>query len=551
MNKITLFLTLPMFVLMPLFASAQDIPANTKAKIEETAKAKNISERKREAWINRQIEAWESINAMVFSIPKTDVEKIKTSAQEKFPWHFSKQETFIAEQSEALTEIFELKSNFNKGEFEPLFSALRAEKNGDYRAVADALNAAIESKGEIDQFVIEGIDKQLFEIIKKGAAAQYPTDLKAQLAALQKMASLVELANEAKASKESAQSAEVKVSRTEQIKKAEEIFKKSTLTINGNGKTATGIVMKVKGENALIFPAELYSSSGLAAINSAGEEVNISLKKVFAAKNAPLMLVFLPELPIELVPFEFASNNEIRECIGKDVILIGNYGEMIRPVLMKLTKAVRENLKTISPVLNMYYEGSMLLHPKTYKPLGFCVQQDKVFPDFDFTSNRLLNDYNRAVEKGSRYLDILRADIPLKWEAVNAEKMREQTKSAEQLKELNTALATIISGSFEEAKRQKLTTPIAEKYEKILSTRMDISKLRVEYRTYMNALVVMIRKHVTKIKSNDIYANLKKDLGFQLKFTNAVHEEIKKEMSNHSHTLAPKEFRKAFEDEGA
>ena len=95
MNKIRLFLTLPMFVLMPLFASAQDIPANTKAKIEETAKAKNISERKREAWINRQIEAWESINAMVFSIPKTDVEKIKTSAQEKFPWHFSKQETFI------------------------------------------------------------------------------------------------------------------------------------------------------------------------------------------------------------------------------------------------------------------------------------------------------------------------------------------------------------------------------------------------------------------------------------------------------------------------
>ena len=307
---------------------------------------------------------------------------------------------------------------------------------------------------------------------------------------------------------------------------------------------------KIKGENALIFPAELYSSAGLAAINSSGEEVNISLKKVFAAKNAPLMLVFLPELPIELVPFEFASNDEIKECIGKDVILIGNYGEMIRPVLMKLTKAVRDNLKTVSPVLNMYYEGSMLLHPKTYKPLGFCIQQEKVFPDFDFTSNRLLNDYNRAVEKGSRYLDILRADMPLKWEAVNAEKMREQIKVAQQLKELNTALASIISGSFEEAKRQKLTTAIVEKFEKVLNTRMDITKIRVEYRTYMNALIVMIRKHISKIKTNDIYANLKNDLGFQLKFTNTIHEEIKKEMSNNSHTLAPKEFKKAFENEG-
>ncbi len=553
MNKITLILALFASSFLTSVASAQDVPADIRAKIEKTAKANTkIPEHKREAWVERQVEAWQSINAMSFPLPKTDVEQIKNEAQKQFPYHYSKQEAFIADQTEALVEIFELKTNFGKEEFEKLFSELKASKKGDYRAIVTAVNSMLEVKNELDQFAIEGMDATMFAIIKKGVAAQYPTDYKAQLNALKQQANLMALANEAKeaqAEKEKVP-AEVKMSKTEQIKKAEDIFKKSTLILNSNGKTATGIVVKVQNITALMFPADLYSFGGLTATNTSGEEATISLEKAYAAKNAPLMLVPLPEIPIEVSPIEFASNDDIKTSLGQNAILIGNYNEMIRPIMIKITKVVKDRLLTITPISVMYYEGSLMLHPTSYKILGVCVKQPKELPPFDFTSNRLKLDFERAVEKKSRYLNVRRGDAPIKWEPINIEKMKQQMASINDIKELNTTLSTIISGKFSEAKDQKLVAGLIEKYTKVLNTRMDISKIKIEYRSYLNSLNVLIRQRANKLNVNDVYTNLKDDLGFQLAFTKEAQNQIISEMKSGSHSLAPDEFKDAYSKEG-
>ncbi len=553
MNKITLILALLAASFLTSIASAQDVPADIRAKIEETAKANTkIPEHKREAWVERQVEAWQSIDAMSFPLPKSDVEQIKNEAQKQFPYHYSKQEAFIADQTEALVEIFELKTNFGKEEFEMLFSELKATKKGDYRAIAGEINAMLEVKNELDQFAIEGMDATMFAIIKKGVAAQYPTDYKAQLNALKQQANLMALANEAKEAKEEKANApaEIKISRTEQIKKAEDVFKKSTLILTSNGKTATGIVVKVQNVTALMFPAELYSFGGLTATNSADEEATISLEKAYAAKNALLMLVPLPELPIEVSPIEFASNDEIKESIGQNVILIGNYNEMIRPIMIKITKVVKDRLLTITPISVMYYEGTLLLHPKSYKILGICVKQPKELPPFDFTSNRLKLDFERAIERKSRYLTIRRSDAPIKWEPINVDKMKQQIAATNEIKELNMTLATIISGKFSEAKDQKMIASLVEKYTKVLNTRMDISKIKIEYRSYLNSLNVLIRQRASKLNVKDVYANLKDDLGFQLAFTKEAQQQIISEMKSGSHSLAPDEFKDAYSKEG-
>ncbi len=553
MNKITLFLTLFASVFVASMVSAQDIPAEIKTKIEETAKANaKISEAKRESWVNRQIEAWDSISIMTFTIPKADVEKIKELAQKKYPYHYSKQEPFIQEQADSLAEILELKTNFAKGEFEPVFEQLKKKNNDNYKAILEELNTIVELKAELDQFTIDGMDANMLSIIKKGVAAQYPTDYNAQLKALKQQAKMMELANEAKetrAEKEN-QPQEVRIFRTEQIKKAEEVFKKIALTVNGNEKTGTGVVMNIKNTPVLMFPADLYSPKGLVVVNASGEEASVSLKKVYAAKNAPFMLVPLPELPIEITPATFASDSEIKECISQNVILIGHYGEMIRPVMMKITKTMRNKINTASPILNQYYEGSMLLHPKNYSVLGFCVKPPKELPEIDFTSNRLKSDFERASNKESRHLIALRSDTKINWEPVKPEKMREQIKATKDIEDLNLALTAVISGDFEEGKRHKMISAIAEKYTKILDTPMDISKLKIEYRSYMNALNTLIKRNISKLKLADVYPNLKNRLGYHLEFTQRIQEEIKREMSKNSITLAPKEFKKEFEREG-
>ena len=262
MKKTIFILSLSLSVLCANTSFAQEIPENLKNKIIETSKKKEgWNSQKKEAWVVRQIEAWESINATTFIIPKVEVDKIKTFAQEKFPYHYSKQEQYINEQADALTEIFELKSNFAKEEFDAVFNMLCKENDNNYRIVADKINKIIEYKEEIKNLTIDGMDATTLTITKKVVAQQFPNDYKKQLQALQtqaKMLSSIETAKE-QAELEKEQEANKELSKTEIVKSAENAFKKSTLIVNGNGKTVTGIITIVNGQKALIFPACAYS----------------------------------------------------------------------------------------------------------------------------------------------------------------------------------------------------------------------------------------------------------------------------------------------------
>lgn len=550
MNKILFTLIFAVLAAPAAGVFAQEIPADVKAKIVAASKErKNLSsEEKRQAWVVRQTEAWESINSTTFTLPKADIEKIKAQAQKKFPWWFSKQEPFINEQVEALTEIYELKPNFDAAEFEALVADLSAKKDGNYRAVADELAKTMDAQKDIKDFTVDGMDPTLLAIFKKGLPRQFPNDYAKQLEALKKLVPMMELVQQAQADKEAKEAApkEKTITRTEAVKKAEDMFKKCTLIVSGNGKTGTGIVLKIKDQNALMFPAQLYSREGLNASNSAGEEAAISLKKVFSARNMPLMLVFLEDIPFEVKPVEFATNDELRGSLGKNMIVTGYYVESLRPMMMKLTKVVRDSVKMASPILSSYYEGSLIINPEINKPVAICLKPDKELPEFDFRSNRLLSQFERAMEKESRFLNAFRADIPINWEAVDNEKMEKQMEMAKFFKDTNIALSALISGSLEDAEHRAETAAIASRFKKTLEIRMDISKLRVEYRAFITSLVNMIRRPLQQVKLNEVYANLKSDLGFQLGYTKMIEEELKKELSKNSQTLAPKEFRDRF-----
>ena len=76
---------------------------------------------------------------------------------------------------------------------------------------------------------------------------------------------------------------------------------------------------------------------------------------------------------------------------------------------------------------------------------------------------------------------------------------------------------------------------------------MDISKIRVEYRSYVSATVNLLRRPLQSIKINEIYANLRDDLGVNYDLAKRFEVELRGEMQKNTHALAPREFSKEFE----
>ena len=528
---------------------AQEIPADIKAKIAETAAVKKIPESKRTAWVEKQSESWLVISAMQFDLPKKDVDKLKADAQSKFPYHYSKQENFIMAQGEALQEINQIKSVFEKDEFQKLFDHYCKTCNGNYRKICDKLYADSETKAQIAEFAIEGMDKTMVEIIKKGLTAQYPTDLKAQLKALKKQAEIMAMAQRAKEMESEQKGGEEtqEISRSELTKKAEETFKKSTVIIAGKNKTGTGVFVKIKDKIAMLFPPEFYSEKGRISVSTvAGEEGTVSLAKTYSAKNVPLMMTLMDEAPLGLTPLEFGSNEELKSSIGKQAVIVGFYGEAIRPVAMMVAQIVKENVKMVSPIVYTYNQGTLILNAKTFRPMAICIASEKEYPNFDFTSNRLATVYERYMERTPRYLTAIRLDIPINWEPVKENKMNAQLQALNQIGEINEALVMLVSGSFEDASKNKIASPICEKYTAVLDKRIGAQALKMEYRSFITALINVLRRPLESSVMKDCYANLRTDVKFHLRLANELNDEFKRELKNNSHTLAPKEFDAKF-----
>ena len=539
---------------------AQEIPEDIKAKIVEAAKNDKKASKNQEEWVQRQIESWENIQNTALPLPKAELEKIKTEAQTKFPWIFSKQETYILAQAEALVELFELRSNFDKTEFDAIFQDMMKKYNGNRRKVADNFGKVIEQKDEIKNFTIEGVDATTLSVLKFGVAKQFPMDFQKQIEFLQKQVSIYEIVatakEEAARKAEKAKSNEPKITKTEAMKAAETYFKQHTLTVVSNDKsekpdaekTGTGLVVSIRGETALMFPASLYSHDGLTISDSTGQQETISTSEVYSAKNAPFMLVFLRETALPVKPMEFATTSEARDCIGKDVIVIGYFGSNMRPMPARLNKIVQENIILGSPLQRNYHQGTIVINPETQKVIAVCVKEEKKLPKIDFTSRRIARDYVRALEKDSRFLRALRTDTPIQWEAVKQNKMDDQLELVATIQDFNCSLATIISGSLDQAKTFRTTESLATKYIGILSTRMNVSKVRVEYRSMLNEMVMLIKRKTKKVKANELYANTKIALEGHLEFTTKIQNEMQNELKRNSTSLAPKEFKKAFED---
>lgn len=547
MNRTFTSLILAALTFTPVAVFAQEIPEDVKAKIVETANT-IVKKGHRNDWVLRQIEAWESINAMSFNVPKEYVEKIKAAAQKKFPWTFAKQEEFINDQTEALAEVLEMKALFAKDEFDRLLAAFEKKNPDNYRAVAEAFQKAAEQKDEIKNFTIEGMDPSMLEITKQVLAQKFPDNFAEQLKALKKQAAMMSLVADAKEIKEAQEQEQTAKAaapkRSEIVKQVERIFRNSTLNVTGNGKTASGIVSEIEGRRVLIFPASVFTKDALSVSNAKGEEATIPTKKVFSSKSFPLMMVQIPaDFSIDVAAVELAKNEEVKACVAQKLVLSGNIDSELRTRETTLNKLVGGTLKISIQVSGSYYEGSAILNPKTNRVVGICMASPRGLWTADIAAETK-RQYERELERTTRYLTVYRTDLPFAWTPVKNDKMNDQFELNDRLREINLALGLLLhGGSLADAKTSPITQKIAEKYLKELDISMDKSKLRVVYRAFINDVIVMLRQIVAKTRPAEFYANTKSDLAFNFSLTSKYYEALKNEQKKNTTTLAPKEFK--------
>ncbi len=550
MNRTFTSLILTALTFIPVAVFSQEIPEDVKAKIVETANDV-VKKGHRNDWVLRQIEAWESINAMTFNVPDAYVAKIKAAAQKKFPWRFAKQEEFINNQTEALAEVLEMKAQFAKDEFDRLFAAFEKKNHDNYRAVSDAFQKAMEQKEEIKNFAIDGMDPSMLEITKQVLAQKFPDNFTEQLKALKKQAAMISLvadAKEIKEAKEQEQAAKAAApKRSEIVKKVEEIFRNSTLNVTGNGKTASGIVSEIDGRRVLIFPASVFAKDALSVSNAKGEEATIPIKRAFSSKTFPLMMVQIPaDFSIDVAAVELAQNEELKACVAQKLMLSGYIDSEMRTRETTINKLVDNTLKISIQVSGAYYEGSAILNPKTNHIAGICMASPRGIWTSDIGAETK-RKYESELERAPRWLTVYRTDLPFAWIPVKSDKMDEQFELNDRLREINSALGLLLcGGSLADAKNSTVTQKIAEKYLKELDISMAKTKLRVIYRAFINDVIVMLRSIVSKTRPAEFYANTKSDLMFNFSLTSKYYEALITEQKKNTTTLAPKEFRQKF-----
>lgn len=548
MNRTFTSLILAALTFTPVAVFSQEIPEDVKAKIVETAN-NAVKKVHRNDWVLRQIEAWESINAMTFNVPDAYVAKIKAAAQKKFPWRFAKQEEFINDQTEALAEVLEMKSQFAKDEFDRLFAAFEKKNHDNYRAVADAFQKAMEQKEEIKNFAIDGMDPSMLEITKQVLAQKFPDNFTEQLKALKKQAEMISLVADAKEIKEAQEQEQAAKAaapkRSEIVKKVEEIFRNSTLNVTGNGKTASGIVSEIDGRRVLIFPASVFAKDALSVSNAKGEETTIPVKRAFSSKTFPLMMVQIPaDFSIDVTAVELAQNEELKACVAQKLMFSGNIDSELRTRETTVNKLVDNTLKISIQVSGAYYEGSAILNPKTNHIAGICMASPRGIWTSDI-GTETKRQYERELERAPRWLTVYRTDLLFQsdWTPIKNDKMQEQFELNDRLREINLALGLMLrGGSLADGKTNTITQNIAEKYIDKLKISMDKSKLRLVYRSFINDIIIMLRPIVTKVRPAEFYANTKSDLMFNFSLTSKYYEALRNEQKKNTTTLAPKEF---------
>lgn len=504
-KKIFALLSLVTFCALPLFA--QEMPENIRTELEAKAKALNPGNPSGEkAWLSRQKMAWESLANTTYSLIAEDIALIKKLAQEKHPLDFAQQETFINDQVDKFKQLSDYELVLG-ADFKDFKKAAFEKFDNDINKILRHFEEQCMAKSEINNLSVpDGVDVDMFNIVKDGLAAKMKGDYVGQLNAIKKQFFKGAVASEEEEVAITQNEGALPTGVSGLINNSKEMFLKSTLLIE-NDPPSTAFAVEIQNRLVVIIPAKAYvSGSPLTILNSVGEKVEYSQDKVYVSKNLPLIMIIPDVMPTGVEPIKIAPTNEYRNKVGKNLFFVGSQGRMLYSIPTKLNSVADLVLTTSTACPGNFYEGSLFLDSERSELLGIMmsVQKSIILANwFDYQNARSFQRNFQSVTRKSslKNLIAIRVDrLDSGWEKINDEKLAEEERIILRLTDVvNDANFFFVDKRMSSCFNLKAMGPFFKKNYDELKVRMEVARFDKMYRKFLDAYIGFLKNEIRNI----------------------------------------------------
>jgi len=531
---------------------AQEIPQDIKDKIRaKSAELNPGNESAAKAWTRQQIESWETIQNMTFSIDPDELDAIKAAAQKKFPYEYVKQEAYIGEQAKLASSISEFKTMLGKDDYKAIRKALEASGKTDLTEITELLRKQSAAKIELQNLNAGAMDPTTFAIAKEVIKKQFPTDYVAQLAALKKQMHIADSPNAAAPDGAivgiGADAAAAKVlTVNEKLAEARKVFQSETLLVSGAAK-GVALAIQMTGKQVLLVPFSCYSAD-MTIANNLGEKISLDVENAFASKELPLIILFPKELPSDTRNAEFATEKDFKEAIGKQMFVIGYNGNNVNSIPVKISSVSSGYITLSSKIPSGYSEGSTLMNADNYCVMGMIISEKEPLGSVNWSDKQDINKVIRILDRNKEIFSCARLDKFKGWEKISQEKLAQQRKMLEKLTSVNKEVMNLITQKrLAEFTNSPILGSISKKYMQEFRSRMDPSRFSRLYRGFAGEIHDLIRNEAREFRPQEFYTLLRGDAERQFTIANGLMGAYAKASKSISEDLMPQEIKNSQE----
>ncbi len=549
--------------LLSASASAQEIPAELKAQIESKAQELHPNDKAAErSWRNRQIEAWESIQNMTFSVDEEELNLIKSAAQKKFPYEYSKQENFINEQANLASGMSEYKAQFGPQVYKAMRESLNAKGITDLNEIVESLRRQLSAKAYLESFSPSGVDPAALKVAAEVVAKLFPSDYEAQLKQLKTQFNISEIqgsqngapllqngpvANGGGAANP-LQNPNENVPLFERQKIIRDTYQRQSFFVEGGAAKCIALAMELNGRRVLLAPFSSYSPNGMTVTNASGEQIEFDIGDITASKELPLIAILPKSMPPDISNITLFDERDFKSILGKRALFVGYANSKNSANVTSFPiriSAVSNSVLTLSTKISTdYSEGALVVQPSNYAMVGMLLMGKDPVKNVEWTDRSGRNKVMRDLDLG-RYSRLIcaRVDNLRSWEKIDSQKFSEQKSKLENLKATNIAISNLLSkNKLSDVTDSPIIGRIAEKYIGEFAVKMDKTRFMLLYRGYNRDMIDVLKRAMKGMAPNEYYTVFRGEIMQQLTVANGLISVYTKAMDGVSNDLTPKEI---------
>lgn len=510
-----------------------EMPAEISLKLDEKAKALFPDDlKKQDKWIRDQDDGWIRLSILaVDENNKAYFERAKAFADKKFDLDFAAKAEFLQKAADGLTMIDAYAFMFkDKAAFERLKTEALAANPEDYSKAAKHFEAQSAAIVEIENIPMpESIDQELFDAIKKAAAAKFPSDFSKQKEYVQKYAERLN----AFAQYEATQSAQEEVEGEsaafiDKIAVARDTLANAVVMVNSE-RSGIGFCTTIKDKDVIIFPSYCYSPYNLTITNRMDDRIVIG--DVYAAKNQPIVIAFVKSKPDHIKPVKIATEDELKASVGKPAFIFSITARDIQFSRTKLVSIGKETLNMGTRLASSFVEGSTVSDTERADLMGMLVANNNYDALPELTNKGDVKYLVKSLNRERLSLKAVRVDNISGWEKLDPANYSQQVEEINAFAKSNLDfLQFFMTNTLTELEANDELRKIAEKYGQEFKQRVDRAAYEKQLKDMLYEVVAAMKRTTLKRNPDEVFTALRDEYSFNIQVREKMIQTLEKAM---------------------